>query len=162
MAGSTPLWRTHTTVLLVAGFFVVLIALVVSFMITSFRPTVEARAESGVYSLWLANTEAARIQGLSGVESLQPNGGLLMHFPEDGLHAIWMKDMKIPLDIIWLDSNKQVVYMVTNAAPELSTTKTFVPTNPARYVLEVSAGSAGDAGIRIGSKFDFTVEDTAL
>jgi len=162
MAGSTPLWRTHTTVLLVAGFFVVLIALVVSYMITSFRPTIEARAASGIYSLWLADTEAARIQGLSGVESLAPNGGLLMHFPKDGLHAIWMKDMKIPLDIVWLDSNKKVIYIVTNAAPELSVSKTFVPTSPARYVVELPAGGVSNAAIKVGTEFEFTVKGEAV
>lgn len=161
MAGSTPLWRTHTTILLIVGFFVIIIALAVSYMVSAFRPTTEVRIGSGVYHLWVADTEASRIQGLSGVDKLDPNGGLLMAFPEDGLHGIWMKDMKVSLDIVWLDANMKVVHIVTNASPELSTSKTFAPKTLARYVIELPAGSVKNAGIKTGTVVEFTLNKEA-
>lgn len=85
--------------------------------------------------------EPSRNLGAFGVDSLKPNGGLLMVFDSDGTWGIWMKDMKVPLDILWLDANKKVVYIVKNASPEARDVATFTPKEPARYVLELLAGS---------------------
>ena len=95
-------WRRHTTVLLTIGLALVLVGLVVSFMVTNFKPTTQVKLGSGVFSLTVADTEASRIQGLSGTPSLSPNGGMLFDFEADGAHGIWMKDMKYPIDIVWL------------------------------------------------------------
>lgn len=72
-----------------------------------------------------------------------------------------MKDMKIPLDIVWLDAGQEVIYMVLSADPELATTKTFVPTSPARYVVELPAGAVRNAGIKIGTEFIFNLKGEA-
>ena len=84
--------------------------------------------------------------------------GLLMLFADDGQWGIWMKDMKIPLDIVWLDANKKVIYIVTDASPSLGTSKIFQPDNPARYVLEVPAGSVKSGAIKTGDAASFTLE----
>ena len=84
--------------------------------------------------------------------------GLLMVFETDSEGGIWMKDMNIPLDIVWLDKDKAVIYMVTDASPNLPQDKIFKPKSPARYILELSAGSIQKSGIKIGSKADFVLE----
>lgn len=151
-------WRPHTTAILIGGVVLVILATAASFIISTSRPTVEVKiGSSGVYKLWIADNEPARIIGLSGVESLPPNGGLLMDFQEDNEAGIWMKDMKLPLDIVWLDADKKVIYIVTNASPELSTTKTFTPPTPARYVIELSSGSVKNGAIKIGSAAEFVL-----
>lgn len=144
------IWRRSTTAILVAGILVVIVASIVAFAITTFRPTVEVKMGSGVFQLWVAKDEPSRVTGLSGVEKLKPNGGLLMAFASDEEWGIWMKDMKVDLDIIWLDQDKKVVHTVKNAAAALGTDKTFVPTKPARYVVELPAGSAQKYGIKTG------------
>lgn len=136
----------------------ILIALAVAYIVQNFKPTTEVRVASGVYRLWVADTEAERAQGLSGVEKLSPDGGLLMDFEADDYWGIWMKDMKIPLDIIWIDADKQVVYIVKNAAPELSTDSVMQPKSQARYVLELPAGSVDKSGIKTGQTVDFSLE----
>jgi uncharacterized membrane protein (UPF0127 family) len=143
-------WRPHTTGILVSGVVLILIALVASYMATNFQPKTEVRLGSGVFNVRLADTEPARAQGLSGTSKLGANDGLLMVFDTDAAHGIWMKDMKIPIDIIWMNSNKKVIYIVTDAAPELGDTKTYAPNAPARYVLEVPSGAAKKAAIKIG------------
>jgi len=148
-------WRPSTTKILVLGLAVLLVYSVGVYMVTNFRPTTELRIGSGVYHLWLADTEAKRVQGLSGVESLSPDGGMLFDFEEDKPWGIWMKDMKIPLDIIWMDQNKEVVYIVKNADPQLSTETVFKPKNKARYVVELPAGSVDNAGIKTGMAATF-------
>lgn len=157
---SIRIWRPATTYVLIGGLVALLVASVIAYMVATFQPTTLVRVGSGAYSVWVANTEAERIQGLSGVKELSKNGGLLMAFPEDGKWGIWMKDMYVPLDIVWLDSKKKVVHIVTDASPELSTTKTFVPKDLSRYVLELPAGSVQKAGIKRGMLADFSDQET--
>jgi len=151
-------WRPHTTGILIGGLVVILLALVGSFMLSHFQSTIEVRLGSGVFNVRIAATDASQQTGLSGVAELGPMEGLLMPFKADANHGIWMKDMLIPLDIIWLDKDKAVVYMVTDASPTLSTDKIFTPIKPARYVLEVAAGSIKSSAIKIGDKAEFTLE----
>ena len=150
-------WRPHTTGILIGGLVLILLALVGSFMLSHFQPTVEVKLGSGGFNVRIATSDAAQQTGLSGVATLGPMEGLLMSFHTDANHSIWMKDMLVPLDIIWLDKDKAVVYIVTDASPTLSTDKIFTPVKPARYVLEVAAGSVKTSGIKIGSTAEFTL-----
>lgn len=156
---STRIWRPTTTYILIGGLVLLLIALVVSYVVTNFKPSTELRLGSGVYHLQVADTETERTKGLSGVEKLNPDGGLLMKFDTEDRWGIWMKDMKIPLDIVWLDKDKKVIYIVKNAGPELSTETVFTPKSPALYVVELSAGSVDKAGIKTGSEATFDEMD---
>lgn len=151
-------WRTHTTILVTIGVALILVSLVVSFMLSTFQPTIRVSLGSSVYSLRLADSEDERVKGLSGVNKLGPNEGLLMQFDTDDTHDIWMKDMNIPLDIIWLDSDKKVIYIVKNAPPEDPVTTIFEPKSDARYVIELPAGSVTKAGIKTDSLAEFTID----
>jgi uncharacterized membrane protein (UPF0127 family) len=92
-------------------------------------------------------------RGLGGRQSLPDDRGMLFVFPESGLHAFWMKDMLIPIDIIWISAEGQVVDVQT-AQPEPGVAdpqlKRYNPSGPARYVLEVRAGLAAEKGVRAG------------
>lgn len=149
-------WRRHTTVLLLVGLFLILIGLVASFAAMNFKPTTQVHLASGVYSLWVADSQSERVQGLSGVKSLKPNGGLLMDFGYDDTHGIWMKDMNFPLDIIWLDKDKKVIYIVKNAPVEEPAETVYQPKEDARYVIELPVGSVTKAGIKIDTTANFT------
>ena len=150
-------WRPHTTGIIVSGLALILVALIVSYMFRNFQPSTEVRVGSGVFSVQLATTDVARVKGLSGVDHLNANGGLLMVFQSDDRWDIWMKDMKIPLDIIWMNNEKKVIYIVTDASPNLGTSKIFKPADAARYVLEVPAGTVKSAGIKVGNLATFNI-----
>lgn len=98
----------------------------------------------------IADTDSLREQGLSHRAGLRENEGMLFIFQEDAMHSFWMKDMLFSIDMIWISADKKVVYIVANAAPE-TYPSSFVPTEPARYVLEVPAGFAARHGISVGS-----------
>ena len=151
-------WRTKITGILIVGLGAVLIVVAVLFISNHFQTRQEVHLGSSVFNVRLAETDFARQKGLSGVESMAANEGLLMVFGGDGQWGIWMKDMKIPLDIVWLDSNKKVIYIVTDVSPSLGTSETFQPDNPARYVLEVPAGSVKSGAIKIGDAASFRLE----
>jgi uncharacterized membrane protein (UPF0127 family) len=150
-------WRPRTTIIISIGLIAVLVGLVGTFIAINFKPTTQVHLGSGVFSLWLADTEAERVQGLSGVASLPKNGGLLMKYDSNGQHGIWMKDMNFPLDIIWLNEQKKVVYTVLNAQPEQVAATVYAPEEPAGYVIELPVGSVKKAGIKTGDTAEFRI-----
>ena len=151
------IWRRHTTILLVFGVVALIIASAVAYMVTTFTPTTQVRLGSGVYALELADSDEERYQGLSGRTNLGPNEGILFDFETPGSWGIVMRDMLIPIDIIWLDEAKTVVTIVKRAPPELGERKVYTPTEPARYVLELQAGAVDAAGIKLGDVAAFEV-----
>lgn len=116
-------------------------------------PTVETgksvRIAGTVVKVDIADTPDTRQMGLSGRPGLEKDEGMLFIFPDDGLHGFWMKDMRFSIDILWLDSAGKVVHIVENAPPE-SFPESFSPEKPARFVLELSAGSVERLGIELG------------
>lgn len=110
----------------------------------------KARLGDVLINLEVADTPAERALGLSGRASLAPDQGMMFVFPNAGQWGIWMKDMKFPLDIIWLDEQKEIVHIEENVLPE-TYPKVFTPLVPAKYVLEVNAGFVKSQGIKINA-----------
>lgn len=162
MLMATQLWRTHTTVILITGTLLVIIASIVAFAFTTFEPRTPVTLGVMTYRMKVASDDTARQKGLSGVAELREDEGLLMAFPTDATWGIWMKDMRLPLDILWLDSQKKVVHIVKNAAPELSTSQTFRPTKPARYVIELPAGAVDKNKFKVGDVANFALPGEVL
>jgi uncharacterized protein len=106
------------------------------------------------FALQVANTEREREQGLGGRNSLARNAGMLFSFPDSGAHCFWMKDMKFPLDMVWLNSDKQVVHIAQNVSPQ-TYPHTFCSSTPARYVVELNAGMVSSVDIHEGGKLHF-------
>lgn len=102
----------------------------------------------------VAMTEADRARGLSGRESLGEREGLLFIHPSSGQHAYWMKDMKFPIDIIWINPDRRIVDLTTNLLPE-TYPGTVAPRSPVLYVLEVPAGFVMRNNISIGDSVAF-------
>ncbi|MFZ1250104.1 MAG: DUF192 domain-containing protein [Candidatus Microsaccharimonas sp.] len=152
---SSSSWRSKVGLVLVVGLVLLLIVVVVSYITAQFKPTTQVTIGSGVYKLWVVDTEKGREQGLSGVKSLEPNGGLLMKFDTSDTWGIWMKDMEFPLDIVWLNENGKVVYIVEDAQPESPAQTVYLPKKDARYVVELMAGNVKRASIKEGSQARF-------
>ena len=107
----------------------------------------------------VVKSPAARAKGLGGRTDLCPQCGMLFIFEADGNHAFWMKDTLIPLDIIWLDKNWQVVDFVAFAQPQAGRPDeelpVYRPKTPARYVLELPGGTVEKIrGFKIGSRVE--------
>lgn len=118
------------------------------------------RIGDGIYKARLALTPADREKGLSGVTSMSDDQALLMVYPELGKWGIWMKGMKVPIDIVWLDEQKKVIYIVKNVTPDESTELvTYEPKDLAKYVLELPAGTVDSKAITTGSAAIFQIEE---
>ena len=99
----------------------------------------------------IVDSKSERAKGLSGRTSLKPDAGMFFIFDTVGKHGIWMKEMKFPIDIVWIDQNMEVVYIENDVSPD-TYPKTFAPTSPARYVLELNAGFVKKYGIKVGDQ----------
>jgi len=105
----------------------------------------------GCFAVEVADTPEERQQGLMFRESLAPGSGMLFDFGKEGEYAFWMKNTLIPLDMIWMNGTGQVVFIARDVQPcKSDPCPSIFPASRARYVLEVSAGTAERLGLRIG------------
>jgi len=94
-------------------------------------------------------------RGLSGREKLAANKGMLFIFSQPGNYGFWMKEMKFPLDFVWIKGD-QVVGLTENTPPPQFTTYDVVnlplyyPPEAVDKVLEVNAGAVEKFKIKIG------------
>lgn len=107
----------------------------------------------GSLSVAIADDEEERVNGLMFRDRLDANNGMLFIFEKDVAGCFWMKNTRIPLDIIWLDESKKVVYLHEHANPYDETS--ICPDKTATYVLEVNAGQAREYGIILGAELAF-------
>lgn len=104
----------------------------------------------------LALTPHARSQGLMFRKFLPQNRGMLFVFGDDDYWTFWMKNTYVPLDMVWLNAEREVVHMVANAPPATEdNTPQYMPMIPARYVLEVNAGFCKKHNIKLGDQARF-------
>lgn len=109
------------------------------------------RIEGLKLNVLIADTDEARKQGLSGRSSFGSADGMLFVFPNSDRHGIWMKDMQFAIDIIWIDEQETIVSIAENVAPN-TYPRTFRPSSPAKFVLEVPAGTTNNFDIAEGQK----------
>ena len=112
------------------------------------------KAPEASYRLTVAKTATEQATGLGNLSSLPLNQGMLFPFTSAGERCFWMKDMRFPLDIIWLNPDKKVVAVLDDALPS-SYPSTFCPKQPAQYVIELNANQSEVAGIKAGQTVSF-------
>ncbi len=100
-----------------------------------------------------------RLKGWSDKKDMGKYGGMLFVFPDRGQHAMVMRDMHFPLDIIWLDGNK-IVDIAPNLPPEPGIPEEQLTIYRARavstIVLELPAGFKDRTGLKIGDEVEVT------
>lgn len=136
----------------VIGFFVILIG---SYVYTAMHSGGKvATADFGNASLKIvktADSETDLVAGLSVIPELNEGEAFLMQFNEPGSHQIWMKGVKYPIDVMWLDQDLKIIHIVPSMDPK-SYPKTFGPGQDSTYVIETKAGFVKDNKIKVGNK----------
>jgi len=105
-------------------------------------------------SAFVADTDDKRSKGLSGVENMFENQGMLFIFNYPSKQGFWMKEMMFPLDIIWLDSNNSVIHIEKKLQPCTSVLlcTVYSPSRDAKYVLETISGFTDLHSVNEGDK----------
>ena len=101
----------------------------------------------------LARTPAEQEKGLMFRRHLDPDAGMLFLFNRSFVQTFWMKNTLIPLDMIFISSDHEIVGIVANAAPETETIRRV--DDPSQYVLEIAGGVAAERGLRAGQRVEF-------
>ncbi|MFH1501185.1 MAG: DUF192 domain-containing protein [archaeon] len=107
------------------------------------------------YFVEIADSPAERTQGLMFKESLSEKNGMLFIFEYEGIYPFHMKNTLIPLDMIWINSSKEIVYIEENARPCAETCDPIMPRAKALYVVELNAGTSALIGLAPGDPVRF-------
>ena len=107
----------------------------------------------------LALTNEERQKGLMGREILNDNDGMLFIFENEEIHEFWMKNMIISLDIIWINSDGEIVHIEKQVPPCEENCDIYSPLLPAKYVLELSSGSVERLSIESGTEIQLFIKN---
>ncbi|PHS62821.1 MAG: hypothetical protein COB12_10415 [Flavobacterium sp.] len=116
----------------------------------------KAKTDSVIKTLDLeiAETEYETQTGLMYRHSMEDNQSMLFIFKNEQPRSFYMKNTEFPLDIVYINSKKEIVSIQKNAKPF---DKTSLPsTIPVLYVLEVNAGLSEKWGLEVGDYIEWT------
>ena len=107
----------------------------------------------------LAITPDEQSKGLSIKNTLNDGDGMLFPFDTPGDYSFWMKDMKFPIDIIWIDPNYKIVHIEKNLQPCIFflLCPSYSPHANSKYVLEVPSNYTAKNNIIVGDRVDFFI-----
>ena len=107
----------------------------------------------------LSTTADAQSKGLAIRDSLNENEGMLFIFETPQKYSFWMKDMKFPIDIIWINQDGKIVHIEKNLPPcvFLLPCPSYTPKDDSLYVLEVVSNFTNKFNINVGDPVDSKV-----
>lgn len=106
------------------------------------QPKSTVTIDGHTFHVTVASSEKDKEVGLSSISSLPKDQGMVFTFDHPDFYAFWMRNMKFPIDIIYI-ANRKIVTIVSNvAAPssDSSSSPIYKPKQPADTVLEINAG----------------------
>lgn len=125
-------------------FFLLLMGIAITFVWINESHYQQSLVSVNGYQLTVdeAQTPDQRKLGLGGRKQMAENQGMLFLYAKEQPLSFWMKDMFMPIDIIWLDKNCRVVYIEKNLlpCPEQGNCPVYTPPVNSQFVLETTAG----------------------
>jgi uncharacterized membrane protein (UPF0127 family) len=107
----------------------------------------------------IADTPEKHARGLMFRRCLKDGYGMLFVFPDEEVRSFWMKNTLIPLDMIFLNGDKQVVDLFASVPPcRRDPCPSYTSALPARYVLEIAGGLAAKLKLRVGDKIFVAID----
>jgi uncharacterized membrane protein (UPF0127 family) len=116
---------------------------------TTTLPTVPMQIGSKRFTLEIANDAAEREKGLMRRDSMPADHGMIFVFPGEQRLGFWMRNTRIPLDIIYLNANGVVVSIKQMRPYDTNTTYADAA---AKYAIELNQGEAAAAGVKVGDQ----------
>ena len=110
------------------------------------------------FKVELAISVSQKAKGLMFRESLESDAGMLFIYDKEQKPDFWMKNTYIPLDIIWLNKDKEVVFIKRNLMPCKSKECPIISSDKdSQYVLEINAGTVDSLGLKLYDKLQFYI-----
>lgn len=142
-------------------FFVLVFSIIILFCFpikqtdNLFQSARQIEINGAILNVEIAQTPLEQSTGLSNRDFLDASSGMLFVYGDKEIRNFWMKDMRFPLDVIWI-ANRVVVGVQENIPPksEDGSVTRFQSSMPADAVLEVKAGWVSSNGVSIGDIID--------
>lgn len=103
----------------------------------------------------IADNNQRRARGLMYRKSLPADAGMLFIFDVEEIQGFWMKNTYIPLDMLFVNANNEIITIHANTTPLREWN--YASTKPALYVVEVNAGYCIQKNITEGDKINFSI-----
>ncbi|MCL5746726.1 MAG: DUF192 domain-containing protein [Patescibacteria group bacterium] len=138
------------TMLLFAILVIVLLLFALSYQLFKINPPF-AEINNHVFRLEVAKTEKQQEIGLAKYKSIPLNFGMLFPFGKPGFYSFWMKNMKFPIDIIYIRNNRIVTIYKNVPCPKSVNGKLpiYQPVSAADTVLEINANLSQKYGFKV-------------
>jgi uncharacterized membrane protein (UPF0127 family) len=108
--------------------------------------------EKNCFNVELAVTDEEKTKGLMYRPYLEKNNGMLFVYDDEGIKNFWMKNTLIPLDLIWINEDMEVVFVKEKAQPCSDSCPIITPNKKAKYVLEINSGLVKELNIRLNDE----------
>ena len=107
------------------------------------------------YTVEIAADEKSREHGLMDRTEMAADHGMLFVFDDDAMRGFWMKNTKIPLDMLFFDADRKLVSVQHRVPPCVADPcAAYSSGAPARYVLELNAGESEKIGLTSGDPIE--------
>jgi len=106
------------------------------------------------FSVEIADDRDKQTLGLMFRRTMAPDHGMLFIFPGEAPRSFWMKNTRIPLDIMYFSGKLELVSYVTAQPCRTEACPTYPSAGPAMYVLELNAGKASELGLEPGDRME--------
>jgi hypothetical protein len=107
------------------------------------------------FTLDVADTDTKREIGLMFRDSMPEDHGMIFVFEDEAFRGFWMKNTRIPLDIVYVAADKQVASIHTMKPFDL---RKVTSAGPAMYAIELNAGTASKIGLKPGDLLEIPAE----
>jgi hypothetical protein len=112
----------------------------------------KAEINGHVFSLFLARTSQEQEIGLAKFNKIDKNQGMLFIFQKSDYYSFWMKNMRFPIDIIFINKDKVVDIFQRVPVSKSDNPPTYTTHEKADQVLEINSGLSNEYKIKVGSE----------
>jgi hypothetical protein len=125
-------------------------------VLSVFKKPAMVTVDSQNFNVTVAISETEQEIGLSETKSIAPNQGMIFLFDKAGYYSFWMKNMKFPTDIIYINNDQIVtIYNDAQIITNQANPKIYSSTGPSDKVLEIQAGLSERYNFKIGDKVKY-------
>ena len=103
------------------------------------------------FTLEVADTDALRQKGLMRRDSMPKDHGMIFVFADEAERSFWMKNTRIPLDIVYVDAKGKIVSIKQMKPYD---TRGTPSDGAAQYAIELNEGTANRVGIKAGERLE--------
>ena len=116
--------------------------------------TIKVSCNEHEFRAYVANSTSSRERGLSVFRKIDKKQAMIFVFDTLSKYSFWMKGMRFPIDIVWINQEGKIVDIVSDIEPN-TYPKMFTSKDDSMFVLEFNANTASELNIKIGDSCSF-------